>query len=367
MFNLTLVVAGLKEFVIDQLGGSVTQATLFFSVETIAYILFAPIWGLLSDRIGRRKVFIVIGFLVSGWIYAAYWIVDSITLLLTLRFVQGAFSVMGWSLAMAIILDDPERGSSGRYMGLMGASLIFGVALGAPMGGYFSRWFGARAPLLVAAVLFLVLALAALALRDGMTLVPQGRLRHVLTALKSRPRLLIPMVFHFIDRFAVGLFVVVFPLYLDSLGATDPAQRGRFLALFLLPFAFLQYFSGKMVERTGPALPLILGSLLYGSMLCWIGVLDLALLRPAMVALGTFAAVMFPPAILLTAQWSDPTTRGSSIGGFNLAGSLGFAIGPVFGAWAYSARGFGFAFAAVGLAEIALAVLAFGLLLWWRR
>ena len=79
MFNLTLVVAGLKEFIIDQLGGSIAQATLFFSVETIAYIIFAPIWGLLSDQTGKRRVFVIVGFLVSGLIYSAYGAVDSIT------------------------------------------------------------------------------------------------------------------------------------------------------------------------------------------------------------------------------------------------------------------------------------------------
>jgi MFS family permease len=370
MFNLTLVVAGLKEFIIDQLGGSIAQATLFFSVETIAYIVFAPIWGLLSDQTGKRKIFVVVGFLASGLIYSAYGAVDSINWLLVLRFFQGAFSVMGWSTVMAMILDEPQRGSSGRYMGLMGASLIFGVALGAPMGGYISRWYGPRAPLMAAAVLFFVLSILALGLRDGSRLVPQGRLKHVAAALKTKPRLLIPMLFHFVDRLAVGLFVVVFPLYLDSLGANDPALRGRYLALFLLPFALLQYFSGKMSEKTGPGLPLILGSLLYGSTLCWVGILDLMTLRLIMVALGMFAAIMFPPAILLTAQWSDSKTRGSAIGGFNLAGSLGFAVGPIFGAWAYSAQGFGFAFAAVGLMEIVLAVVGFAFLIWrpaWSR
>ncbi len=364
MFNLTLVVAGLKEFIIDQLGGSIAQATLFFSVETLAYIIFAPIWGLLSDRIGRRKIFVVIGFFVSGLIYLTYGVVDSISLLLMLRFIQGAFSVMGWSIVMAMMIDDPERGRSGRFMGLMGGSLIFGVALGAPMGGYISRWYGPRAPLMAAAILFFVLALAALALKDGSTLVSQGRLRNIVASLTTRPRLLIPMTFHFVDRLAVGLFVVVFPLYLDSLGANDPALRGRYLALFLLPFALLQFFSGKMAEKTGPGLPLILGSLLYGSTLCWVGISGLLLLRPIMITLGIFAAVMFPPAILLTAQWSDPKTRGSAIGGFNLAGSLGFAVGPVFGAWAFSAKGFGFAFAAVGIMEIALAIVGFVFLLW---
>ena len=365
MFNLTLVVAGLKEFIIDELGGTVTQATLFFSVETLAYIIFAPVWGLVSDRYGRRRPFIVLGFLGSALVYSLYSTVSSVTVLLILRFVQGAFSVMGWSIVMAMMLDHPDRSRRGRYMGLMGASLIFGVALGAPMGGYFSRWFGARAPLSAAAGLFLLLAVVALFLVDSPALTSQERLRRILAAMRGQPRLLLPILFHFVDRLAVGLFVVVFPLYLDSLGAHDPALRGRYLALFLLPFAALQFFSGKLAERTGPGPPLVVGSFLYGIALCWVGVSGLITLRPIMVTLGVFAAVMFPPAILMTAQWSNPMTRGSAMGAFNLAGSLGFAIGPLFGAWAYRAQGFGFAFAACGVLEILLAVAGFVILRRW--
>lgn len=367
MFNLTLVVAGLKEFIIDDLGGTVAEATLFFSVETLAYIIFAPVWGLVSDRFGRRKPLIVLGFLGCAVLYALYGSISSVKLLLSLRFVQGALSVMGWSLVMAMMLDHPARARRGRYMGLMGAALIFGVALGAPMGGYFSRWFGPRAPLAVASALFLVLSIAALWLRDSPALLPQERLKRVIKALQSQPRLVLPMSFHFVDRLAVGLFVVVFPLYLDSLGAHDPAVRGRYLALFLLPFAALQFFSGKLSERTGPGPPLILGSLLYGIALCWVGVSDLMTLRPIMVALGVFAAVMFPPAILLTAQWSDRRTRGSAMGGFNLAGSLGFTIGPVLGAWTYGAFGFGAAFVICGVLEILLAGVAWAILRRWNR
>jgi DHA1 family tetracycline resistance protein-like MFS transporter len=366
MFNLTLVVAGLKEFIIDDLSGTVTQATLFFSVETLAYIIFAPIWGLLSDRLGRRKPLVVIGFLGSALAYALYGRIQSIDVLLALRFVQGAFSVMGWSTVMAMMLDHPDRPRQGRYMGLMGASLIFGVALGAPMGGYISRWLGVRAPLAVAATIFLGLSvLAALGLRDSSQLRPQGKLSNVMQALRESPRLLVPMLFHFVDRLAVGLFVVVFPLYLDSLGADDPAIRGRYLALFLLPFAALQYFTGRLAERTGPILPLVVGSLLYGIVLCWVGVSSLTALRPMMVTLGVLAAVMFPPAILLTARWSDRGTRASAMGGFNLAGSLGFTIGPVLGAWAFRNFGFGSAFVICGWLEILVAVVGWLVLRRW--
>ncbi len=364
MFNLTLVVAGLREFVIDDLGGTVRDATLFFSVETFAYILFAPLWGLVSDRSGRRRPFIVAGFASSALIYAAYQGIDSIPLLLGLRFVQGACAVMGWSLVMALVLDRPDRNRTGRYMGWMGAALIFGVGIGAPVGGYLTRWFGARAPLGAAAVLFGVLAIGAFWLLESTDLRRGLRIRRILRALGATPRLLLPMAFHFVDRLAVGLFVVIFPLYLDTLGAGDAAVRGRYLSAFLLPFAFLQIFTGRWSERIGPYRPLIFGSLAYGVVLTTVGVASLFLLGPVMIALGLLAAVMFPPAMLLTARLATANTRASAMGGFNLAGSLGFAVGPLVGAWAYGTLGFGFAFALCGVFEI---VLALGTAVWWLR
>jgi MFS family permease len=77
-----------------------------------------------------------------------------------------------------------------------------------------------------------------------------------------------------------------------------------------------------------------------------------------MFALGVLASVMLPPAIALTAELSSPGTRGSAMGGFNLAGSLGFAIGPLAGAWALERGGFGIVFLLGGLLEIATAVFA---------
>jgi MFS family permease len=161
--------------------------------------------------------------------------------------------------------------------------------------------------------------------------------------------------------------VVVFPLYLDALGAGDAAMRGRYLSYFLVPFALLQFFTGRMSERTGPFPPLIVGSLFYGVLLSTVGYAGLFALKPIMLLLGSLAAVMFPPAILLTARLSDSRSRGSAMGGFNQAGSIGFAVGPLLGAWAYTSGGFGVAFLICGLLEVGLAMVAAALYLRWKR
>ncbi len=366
MLNLTLIVAGLKELVVDRLGGTTAQASLFFSIEMAAYILFATIWGIVSDRFGYRKPLVILGFAVSAIFYTTYSVIDSIALLLALRFIQGAFSVMGWSTLMAMVLDQPDAKRRGRYMGMMGGALSLGVSLGAPIGGYLSRDLGPRAPLLGAAALFALIALGSFVLPPRRIRRKQVSTSAIFATLRTSPRLMLPYLFYFVDRYTVGFFVVLFPLYLGSLGVDDPAVRGRYLALFLLPFALLQYFTGRLSERIGPYPPLLAGSFAYGLLLCAVGYSGLYSLWWVMVVLGLLAAVMFPPAITLTARYSSEGTRGIAMGGFNLAGSLGFAIGPLVGAWAFTARGYGFAFVVSGALEVLAVIIALVLLARWR-
>ena len=366
MFNLTLIVAGLKELIIDDLGGTTRDTSLFFSIEMAAYILFAPLCGLLSDRWGRRRPFVFVGFLASGILYLSYIYVETVSALLTIRFLQGSFSVMGWSILMAMVLDQPNEKKRGRYMGIMGACLIFGVSMGAPFGGIISREMGIRAPLEVAGWLFIVLAAGSIFLPKTGTIRRQEGMGDLIKTLSAHPRLLFPYAFQFADRYTVGFFVILFPQYLAKLGVDDPAVRGQYLAFFLLPFAFLQYFTGRLSEKVGPYKPLLLGSLVYGFVLCFVGYSDLFALWWVMAVLGVLASVMFPPAILLTAQLSDASTRGSAMGGFNLAGSLGFAVGPLVGVWVLEQAGFGAAFIVSGALEILLVIVA-GAWLWHRR
>lgn len=356
MFNLTLPVVGLKELIIDRLGGTARDASLFFSVEMLAYLLFAPLWGLLSDRVRRRKPLIVAGFLASAGLYLAFMRVTAVGPLLALRFVQGACTVAGWSTLMALVVDQAGPLRRGRSMGIMGAALTLGVSLGAPLGGYLTRDLGPDGPLRIAALLFLLIGLGSLALPESGAGTRQVVVSEILAALRARPRLAVPYLFYFVDRFTVGLYVVVFPLYLGSLGVTDPAVRGRYLSVFLLPFALLQVLSGWVAERLGPIKPLVLGSLAYGAVLTTVGFSSLFGLWWVMLTLGVLAALMFTPTLMLTAQIAPAESRASAMAGFNVAGSLGFALGPYLGTLVYQAQGAGVAFAAAGGLEVLCAI-----------
>jgi MFS family permease len=353
MLNLTLVVAGLKELVVERLGGTVTDAALFFTVEMTAYLAFGPLWGVLSDRHGRRRPFVVAGFAASGLLYLSFLAVESIPLLLALRFLQGGAAIAGWSTVMAVVFDGSDEQSRPRRAGIAGASLILGVGSGAPIGGLLSHAVGPTAPLAVAGVLFLLLAGAALALAEPAGIHPRVGLGEIGRELGARPRLLLPAALYFAERFTVGLFVVVFPVYLAEVGGADPAARGRYLAMFLFPFAFGQLGSYRLTRRFGALPPLAVGAALYGAAFVALGRLPLAAALGWMVVLGLLAAVIFPPTLTLTAQWSTVETRASALAAFNVAGSAGFALGPIAGARAVEAAGFAAAFDLAGVVVLA--------------
>ncbi|HET6260611.1 MAG TPA: MFS transporter, partial [Chloroflexia bacterium] len=82
-------------------------------------------------------------------------------------------------------------------------------------------------------------------------------------------------------------------------------------------------------DRVGRARPMLLGTVLYGLMIALVGRVSPDMLYVVMAVGGLSGAVLYPPSIALVGDYAGPVQRGVAMGGFNLAGSIGFAIGPV--------------------------------------
>ena len=66
MFNLTLVSPILPEFIKDRFETTDVAIGVFTSAEMVAYIIFAPVWGVVSDRRGQRVPLVIMGLGVSA-------------------------------------------------------------------------------------------------------------------------------------------------------------------------------------------------------------------------------------------------------------------------------------------------------------
>jgi MFS family permease len=367
MFSVTLVYPVLKVFVMDRFHTTATEAGLFVSASLIAYVIFAPIWGALSDRAGKRKAFIVAGLGGNAVLLFLLTKAVSLKMLLVVRFVEGAFTIMAFSLLMTMALDAAKRTRFGAGMGVIGMGMAMGNALGAPVGGMVGG-VGVFYPMYLGAILLAVAALVAKAfLREPELKEKQVSVREALALLTEEVRLLIPYLFSFIDRFTVGFFVGVFPLFLGSVHGFSPGEIGKYMAFFLIPFALLQYPGGRLSDRVGRTPPLVLGSLFYGICVAFVGQVDKSMLFLPLFLGGIAGAFMYPPSAALAGDLAHPAKRGVAMGGFNLFGSLGFAIGPFIGGAIADSYGYGATFAFAGASEVIIAIALLPFLLRLRR
>jgi DHA1 family tetracycline resistance protein-like MFS transporter len=364
MLSLTLMAPVINEFIIKRFDASNTEASMFFTLEMLAYVIFAVVWGSLSDKCGKRKPFIVFGFGGSAVLYFLMAQANSLSLLLALRFVQGAITVMAWSLVMTSALDSVQQTSYGKTMGVIGMAMMFGMASGAPIGGFLAEKYDMFFPMYFASSLFLIgTLLSAVLIRDVRIGNNPDTMCESIKVLSEERKLAIPYVFSFVDRFTVAFFIFAFPLHLIHAFGFGITERGMYQALLLFPFVLLQYPFGKLSDKIGRAFPLIVGSFFYGLEMCLVGFVSKTMLIALMLGCGVFAAMMFPSSIALAGDISPQNKRGTAIGGFNVFGSLGFVAGFAAAGILSDLYGYCTSFILGGFSEILVALIAIPFLL----
>jgi len=364
LFAQVLLYPGVTDLV-GALGATtdLDASTWFLASEFAGFVLFAGVWGVLSDRLGRRIPLITVGALggALGYLVLASLPQDvGFETVLLVRFVQGSFTIGAFSLAMTTLMD--LDGGHGRNMGAAGIAIGLGTALGAPLGGRLTG-LDPLAPVVAAAGLLALAGFHVLLVRSDTPRPDAGGREETLLAavavLRDRPAFALPYAFGFIDRLTAGFFALVGTVYLREAFSLDAATTGLVLACFFAPFALLQYPMGVVSDRIGRRIPIALGSTLYGVVVVavvFMPTVQLAAL--ALVATGVTGAFMAPATMALVTDLARSDERGVAMGGYNVVGSLGFLVGIVVGGVLAGEFGYTVAFVVVGGLEIALALAA---------
>jgi MFS family permease len=335
----------------------------FLTAEFVGFVLCAGLWGAVSDATGRRMPLIVAGAFLGagGYLSLAVLPLDSYSLVLGIRFLQGAATIGAFSLAITTLMD--LGGGRGRNMGAAGLAIGGGTALGSPLGGQLYE-IGPLIPLYGATI---ALSCAGLLAVFGTDRAPEPTRNSPLTALRGlwgRPALAVPFAFGFVDRLTAGFFALVGTVYFQSELGAGAGATGLLLGAFFVPFALLQYPLGRLSDWTGRVVPVAVGSLGYG--LAVMSVFYAPTIQTAgvtMVLVGVVGALVAPATMALVSDLAAPGERGVAMGGFNVFGSLGFLTGIVGGATVAANVSFRAAFLLVGLMEVGIAVVLFPVLL----
>jgi len=331
------IIIPLLPYYAETYGARALVVGLLTTSFSFCQFLFAPIWGRLSDRIGRRPVLIG-SLVVTGASYLLYAAATSLTLLFASRMLAGVAGAV-LSTAQAYVADTTTPENRTKGMGLIGAAFGMGFIFGPALGGILSRW-GFAAPAYASAALALGAAVFAF-FRLGESLPPEVRAeaaarRRSRTGMRealARPVVGTVLGLFFVATLCFAGMEAILALYSQRYFGWGPHQIGYLFAYVGVIAALMQAgIVGALVRRFGERALVRAGLTLMGAAFVGAGLAPpLALFLVAMGFVAVASGMLTPSLSGLISLATPPGEQGGVLGIYQSLGSLARAVGPFLG------------------------------------
>lgn len=234
-----------------------------------------PFAGRLSDRLGRRRAFVLNGLLVLAGFNFLYIFAHSYTALLFIRIGQGlcvAFTVVA---AIALVNELSTRANRGANMGVYNSLRLVGFGTGPLVAGFVAAGGPYRLPGVTLTgydAAFLVATLGALVGAGTVALLVRDPDRTVATTGRVRLAVRARDGAHLLDPiFTLGVATLVMASCISMLASIEPHVNQRLgqdsrwfgveFAVFILSLSAFQPVVGRMSDRHGRRAFILLGLL----------------------------------------------------------------------------------------------------------
>ena len=332
----TMVMVPLLPYVAQHYGASGVVVGALLTVSAAASTIAAPVWGAVSDRVGRKTVVVCAQCIsLAGYIVLA--VASSLAVIFAARGVAG-LGGGGIAVTQSYIADVTAPQHRDRAYAAFGAVFGLAIVLGPMLGGFLIRY-GFGVPFAVAAVIELITI--GLTLRFLPHVAPKaGRspaLRDALGVVSSSAPVRTLLARHGLFIFAVTAFFSTFALYLRHELGLGPDVASWLLAgagatggvtLVLLVMRVTRRVGDAVVAQSGLALLALAYAALAYVRTVW-------LFAAALVAWAIGAACIEPTLTALLSRAAPERARGA-IMGLNDAGSnLALIVAPVLSGYAF--------------------------------
>lgn len=310
---------------------------VIFSANFVMMAIFAPIWGSLSDRVGRKPMMLRSAF-GMGLVVWLMGLVQSAPQLLGLRLLQGVAS--GFiPAATAYMAGIVPRERSGHALGILGTGATAGTILGPLVGGVLSRWVGYRPIFFLTSIACLVTGVVViLTIREKVTPVARKSGDSIVRDFRlvaQYPIIIAMLVVLFMNTFSMLTAEPVLARFLQTLNA--PAAWVSFLSGVVFSMTgvsnlLVAPISGRLSDRFGSKRLLV--ACLAGASVMYVlqglatATWQMILLR---FVLGIFTGGLMPAVSGLIARTAPRHLQGRIFGMTNSAISLGNTVGPLVG------------------------------------
>jgi MFS transporter, DHA1 family, multidrug resistance protein len=339
IFSTTISKSPVLPLYVKALGGNEAIIGLISAFSPLAGILFSFPIGLLSDKIGRKKILVVSGiiFLLAPLLYI---FVSSPLWLIPIRFFHGIATAILGPVAAAIIVKEYSS-AKGEKLGVYSSATLAGRALAPTVGGFMISYFAiASDPLvsykyvywaafiLAVPVFFMMLALKDEG-RDGSSV----GLSDFFVDLKyffANKFLFSTALVEMATYFAYGVLETYLPVYLAQFNISA-GEIGLIFSMQILSIALSKPLFGKLADRADKRVIILIGILVLGASL---GVLGYFKTVMAAIILGLIFGLGLSFSTVATSTYIAEKTEhnklGSSLGILSSIMDVGQTIGPFF-------------------------------------
>lgn len=339
-------------FYAEKIGASPTELGFLMAVYSLMQLLFAPMWGRISDRVGRKPIMMlgIAGLALSFFLMA---ISSKLWMLFAARIIGGFLSSANMPTTMAYVADITTPENRGKGMGIIGAAIGLGFVFGPAIGGIFSKS-SLSLPFYIAGISSIVtLVLVFVMLKESST--PESRLEHTeqKTSLwKSfNGALSILFILQLFISLSLSGLETTFAYFAAKKAGMDARQMGYVFMIMGLAGAFVQGgLMGRLTKKFGE------GAVIQGGII--VSAIGFALIL--LVHNFTTAAIyltifgigngVIRPSISSLLTKTSTAGHGSATGLLSSFDSFGRIVGPPLGGWLFSV--------AVGLPYISGAVIS---------
>jgi DHA1 family multidrug resistance protein-like MFS transporter len=339
-FTMIVVMLGfgmvipIMPFYIRSFGASGSALGALMAIYGLLQFIFAPLWGSLSDRIGRKPV-LMIGVIGNGLAQLLFGLSTELWMLFAARALSGILSSATLPTAMAYISDSTSEKERSGGMGIIGAAMGIGMVLGPGLAGLLAEKSLSLPFFLAAALSLIALGLVAFILPEP----PRGirmqhsagsetRLRAMWQAINGPLGVLFFM--SFLLTFGLTNFESVFGLYAADRYSYTPRQVGLILTVIGLVSAIMQgAATGPATRRFGEVN--VIRATLVGSAIGFVLMILAQTYLQVMlsVCFFTFSNAMLNPAANSLISKRTISGQGITMGMSNSFQSLGRIAGPL--------------------------------------
>jgi MFS transporter, DHA1 family, tetracycline resistance protein len=379
LLGFSLVLPFLAEEARDTFGTTEFTGTLLASIYSLMQFLFVPVWGRVSDRIGRRPVLLWSVFATAlgmAGLGLSLLYAQTVAWLFLARAASGiATANLGTASAYIADVTRPEERAKG--MGLIGMAFGLGFILGPGIGGALAGiTIGGRAgavPCFAAAGLSVVnFGWAYFGLRESLPRELRSSGKRSLAPLNldaarealARPGIplailvnfililsftVLDQTFRFFNKDMFGMTALDTGILLAFVGVVAASVQGGFIRPLSRRFTEATLIrAGTLMQSAAFAVFALAPS--FGRHALWVGC--------AILAFGN--GLTQPSIAAFVSKRADPRAQGSTLGTNQSAASLARMFGPGLGGWLYGAFGprSPYVFGAVGMAVACLVALA---------